>query len=118
MKYAPKYEMQDERNKRSYIHKWSNPQRTFALQLEKLNLEYEVVQHSGILILATQKPTQEPTNASAMAVKNLKKELPKLLEHYEEGTLVAYWKMIDDEAERNRVLAGLTTAPIFTDILG
>ena len=115
LKLMPKYAMQEGGSKLSYIYNWSNPQRTFDLPLEKLNFDYEVVQRSGILILATQKPTQKPTNASAMAVKNLRKELPKLLEHYDEGTIVAYWKMMEDESERNQVLAKLTTAPIFND---
>lgn len=109
MNYAPKYAMQVGGD----IRRWSNPERTFHSGLLKLDLACEADPYPGILILTN--PTY--ASASAMAVKNLRKELPKLIEHLDEGT-IAYWYLETNEKELSRVLAGLTAAPIFADILG
>ena len=109
MKYAPKYAMQTGGDMRQ----WSNPQRTFRHSLLKLRFDCEADPYPGILILTD----RSYKKASAMAVNDLRKELPKILEPLGEDT-IAYWRIERDEAERSRVLAGLTAAPIFDDILG
>jgi len=109
MKYEPQYAMQTGGD----IRQWSSPQRTFRHSLLKLRFECEADPYPGILILTD----QSYKNATAMAVKNLRKELPRILEPLGEDT-IAYWSIERDETERGRVLAGLTAAPIFDDILG
>lgn len=109
MKYAPECAMQTGGD----VRQWSNPQRTFRHGLLKLRFDCEANSYPGILILTD----QSYKNASAMAVKDLRKELPKILEPLDEDT-IAYWWTERDEAERSRVLAGLTATPIFDDILG
>ncbi len=109
MKYSPKYAMQTS----GEMRRWSNPDRTFHLGLVKLNFECEADPYPGVLIL-TDSSYKCPT---AMSVSNLRKELPKILEPLGDDT-VAYWRMVKDDAERSKVLTGLTVAPIFDDILG
>ncbi len=94
------------------VRRWSNPQRTFFHTLEMLDLNCAAYSRPGILILTN----SAHTSASAMAVNNLRKELPKILEHRDDDT-VAYWDEEADEAKRNKILVGLTPAPIFNDIL-
>ena len=108
MKYAPKYSMQTGGD----MHQWSNPQRTFRHSLLKLSFDCEADPYPGILILTD----RSYKNAAAVAVKDLRKELPKILEPLGEDT-IAYWRIERDEAERSRVLAELSAAPIFDDIL-
>lgn len=109
MKYEPKYAMQAGGDMR----KWSNPQRTFSHILLKLSFDCEVDPFPGILILTD----RGYKNVSAMAVKDLRKELPKILEPLGDNA-VAYWCIERDEKERSRLLSGLTANPIFDDILG
>jgi hypothetical protein len=109
MKYAPKYAMQAG----GEMRQWSNPQRTFHHSLVKLSFDCEADPYPGVLILAN----QSYTNASAMSVKDLRKELEKILESLGDDT-IAYWQIVRDDTERDRLLAGLTATPIFDDILG
>ena len=95
------------------VRKWSNPQRNFSQTLLRLNLECEADPAPGILILTD----QSYKSASAMAVKDLRKELPRILESLGDDA-VAYWRIERDEGERRRILDGLTEHPIFDDILG
>ena len=110
MRYEPKYAMQAGGDMR----KWSNPQRTFSHSLLKLNFDCEADPYPGILILTD----RSYKSVSAMAVKDLRKELPKILEPLLGDDTVAYWRIERDERERNRLLSGLTANPIFDDILG
>lgn len=109
MNYSPKYAMQTGGD----LRRWSNPQRTFHHALLKLNLECEADPYPGVLILTD--PVYE--KASAMAVKNLRNELSKILEPLSDAT-IAYWWLSVKDAERERLLNGLTTTPVFNDILG
>ncbi|MGE0471771.1 MAG: hypothetical protein AB7L09_25730 [Nitrospira sp.] len=106
MKLMPRYAMQTGGS----FRRWSDPQLNSHLPLLKLSFDCEVDPRPGILILTK----QNNTSASAMTVKNLRKELPKLLEHCDENT-IAYFKSMTDETERNRMLGKLTAAPIFND---
>lgn len=108
MKYAPRYPIQTNWEDRCL----SDPQRKCSYVLGMLDFDCEADNRPGILILTN----SNHTNASAMAVNNLRKELPKILEHREENT-IAYWKEERDEAKRSKMLVELTPAPIFTDIL-
>ena len=109
MKYAPKYAMQAG----GEIRQWSNPPRTFHHSLLKLSFDCEADPYPGILILTD----RSYMKASAIAVKDLRKELSKILEPLGDDT-VAYWQIVRDDAERDRLLVGLTATPIFDDILG
>lgn len=109
MKYMPKYAMQTSGDMR----KWSNPQRTFHYVLVKMDFACEADAHPGILILTD----RNYVKTKAMAVKNLRKELSTILEPLDEDT-VAYWRIVEDDKERETILTGLTGAPIFDDILG
>ena len=109
MKYEPKYAMQAGGDMR----KWRNPQRTRSLSLLKLRFDCEADPYPGILILTD----RNYKSASAMAVKDLRKELPSILEPLGDDT-VAYWRIERDEKERSRLLSELTANPIFDDILG
>lgn len=95
------------------MRKWSNPQRTFSHSLLKLRFDCGADPYPGILILTD----RSYKSAFAMAVKDLRKELPKILEPLGDDT-VAYWRIERDEKERIRLLSGLTANPIFDDILG
>ena len=110
MKYEPKYAMQAGGD----IRKWSNPQRTFSHSLLKLRFDCAADPYPGILILTD----RSCKRAFAMAVKDLRKELPKILEPLLGDDTVAYWLIERDEKERSRLLSGLTVNPIFHDILG
>jgi len=79
----------------------------------KKDFDCEADSHEGILILTD----RTYRSAKAIAVKNLRKELPAILAPLGEDT-VAYWRMEDDEKERERIFAGLKDTPIFDDILG
>lgn len=94
------------------LRRWSNPQRTFFHALERLNLDCQAYNHPGILILTN----SSYTSALAIAVTNLRKELPEILEQCD-ADIIVYWDEEPDEAKRNEILAGLTAAPIFHDIL-
>ena len=109
MKYAPKYP----RQAGGEMRRWSNPDRTFHYSLVKMNFEFEADPYPGILILTD----RSYTRALALAVKNLRKELPTILETLGEDT-IAYWTIVRDDGEREKLLAGLTKNPIFNDILG
>lgn len=95
------------------MRQWSNPQRTFHHSLVKLSFDCEADPYPGILILTD----RSYTNASAMAVKDLRKELPRILEPLGDDT-IAYWQIVRDDTERDCLLTGLTATPIFDDILG
>ena len=109
MKYHPKYSRQEGGD----IRKWSNPQSTFSHHLLKVNFDYVADPYPGILIVAD----KSYKSASAMAVNDLRKEIPTILGSLCDET-VAYWHMERDQSERNRVLLGLTSNPIFDDVLG
>jgi hypothetical protein len=109
MKFAPKYVMQAGGDMRQ----WSNPQRTFRHSLLKLSFDCEADPYPGILILTD----RSYKTASAVAIKDLRKEFPKILEPRGDDT-IAYWLIVRDDAERDRLLADLTVNPIFDDILG
>lgn len=109
MKYAPKYAMQTS----GEIRRWSNPERTFHFSLVKINFDCEADPYPGVLILTD----RSYKRSTAMAVNNLRKDLPQILEPLGDD-VVAYWGMVSDDAERRKVLTGLTSAPVFDDILG
>lgn len=109
MHFAPKYSIQTGGDMRH----WSNPERTFRFSLLKANFDCEPDAYPGVLILT------DPgyRNAKALELKDPRKELSKILAPLPDDT-VAYWRIVRDDGERKRVLAGLTAAPIFDDILG
>lgn len=107
MEFKPKYPMQTG----GQVCRWSNPDRTFHCSLVKMNLACEADPYPGILILTN----LHHEMASALDVKNLRKELTKILEPLGEDT-IAYWKIAKDEGERKGLLASLTQKPIFDDI--
>ena len=109
MKYAPAYAIQAS----GEIRQWSNPQRTFHYSLVKLRFDCEADPYAGILILTD----RSHMHATAMLIRDLRKELPKVLEPLGEGA-VGYWRSERNETVRDRLLAGLTIHPIFDDILG
>jgi 23S rRNA A2030 N6-methylase RlmJ len=55
--------------------------------------------------------------ATLLEVKDPRKELPKILEPLPDDS-IAYWRIVREDEERRKVMAGLTTNPIFDDILG
>jgi hypothetical protein len=109
MKYFPKYAIQAG----GEMRQWSNPQRTFNYSLLKVNFDCEADPYPGILILTD----RSYKAASAVAIKDLRKEFPKILEPLGDDT-IAYWRIVREDVERDRLLAGLTPNPIFDDILG
>lgn len=109
MKYAPKYAMQAG----GEMRRWSNPDRTLHYSLVKMNFECEADPYPGILILTD----RSYKRVSVLDVKNLRKELSAILEPLGEDT-IAYWRIVQKDGERDKLLAGLTKNPIFDDILG
>lgn len=109
MKYAPKYAMQAG----GEMRRWSNPDRTFHYSLVKMNFECEADPYPGILILTD----RSYRRVSVLDVKNLRKQLSAILEPLGEDT-IAYWRIVQEDGERDKLLAGLTKNPIFDDILG
>lgn len=109
MKYEPKFAMQAG----GKVRKWSNPDRTFSQIFLKLNFDCEADPYPGILILTD----KSYAHSSAIAVADLRKELPALLAPLEDN-VIAYWWLQRDERERSRVLSELTATPRFDDILG
>lgn len=107
MKFAPKYAMQVG----GMLHLWSSPDRSFGHSFLRLDFECEADPYPGILILTD----QTYRSASAVAVRNLRKELPALLEKVNEDA-VAYWWLERDQIELESVLSRLTERPIFADI--
>lgn len=109
MKYAPKYAMQVG----GEMRRWSNPDRTFHYSLVKMIFECKADPYPGILILTD----RSYKRVSVLDVKNLRKELSAILEPLGEDT-IAYWRIVQEDGERDKLLAGLTKNPIFDDILG
>lgn len=109
MNYAPRYPIQTHWE----LRRWSDPERKFFHLMGMLNFDYEPDNRPGVLILTN----SNYTSASAMAVKSLRKELPKILGHRDENT-IAYWEEEADEKKRSKMLVELTPAPVFNDILG
>ena len=95
------------------MRQWSNPERTFHFSLVKLNFDCEPDAYPGVLILTD--PSYR--RATALEVKDPRKELPTILAPLPDET-IAYWRIIREDDERKKVLAGLTENPIFDDILG
>lgn len=109
MHFAPKYSIQAG----GEMRQWSNPERTFHFRLLKVNIDCEPDAYPGMLIITD----SGYRNARALEVKNPRKELAKIFAPLPDAT-IAYWRIVRDDEERKRVLAGLTEAPIFDDILG
>ena len=108
MKYAPKYSIQVS----GVTHRWSNPDRTFHYSLVKMNFDCEADLYPGILVLTD----SLYKNATALVVKNLRKDLPLILEPYSED-VIAYWSIVQNDIEREKLFASLTRNPIFNDNL-
>jgi len=109
MKFSPKYGIQAGGNMRQ----WSNPERTFHFSLVKVDFDCEPDAHPGVLVLTD--PSYK--KATLLEVKDPRKELPKILEPLPDDS-IAYWRIVREDEERRKVMAGLTTNPIFDDILG
>lgn len=109
MRYSPKYAIQAGGN----LRKWSNPERTFHFNLVKVIFDCEPDAYPGVLILTD--PSYK--EATLLEVKNPRKEFPKILEPLPDNT-IAYWRVVREDEERRKVMAGLTANPIFDDILG
>lgn len=109
MKFSPEYGIQAGGNMRQ----WSNPERTFHFSLVKVDFHCEPDPHPGVLILTD--PNYK--KATLLEVKDPRKELPKILEPLPDDS-IAYWRIVREDEERRKVMAGLTTNPIFDDILG
>jgi hypothetical protein len=109
MHFAPKYSIQTGGEMRH----WSNPEHTFRFSLLKVNLDCEFDAYPGVVILT------DPgyRNARVLELKDPRKELSKILAPLPDDTLV-YWRIVRDDGERKKALAGLTAGPIFDDILG
>ena len=95
------------------MRRWSSPDRAFHCSLLKLSFDCEADPYPGILILTD----RTYVGATVMAVKDLRKELPKILDPLGDDT-IAYWLIVRDDTEREKLLTGLTTTPVFDDILG
>jgi len=109
MKFSPKYSIQAGGNMR----RWSNPDRTFHFSLVKVDFDCKPDAYPGVLILIN--PNYK--KGSLLEMKDPRQELPKILEHLPDDT-IAYWRIVEDDEERRKVMAGLTANPIFDDILG
>jgi hypothetical protein len=109
MKYAPRYPIQVG----GELRRWSNPDRTFRYGLVKMNLECEADPYPGILILTDRSYKRVWT----LNIKNLRNELSAILEPLDEET-IAYWRIVQDDEERDKLLADLTKNPVFDDVLG
>lgn len=109
MQFSPKYAIQTG----GEMHRWSNPERTFHFSLVKVNFDCEPDAYPGILILTN----RSYRHATAIEVKNPRKELPKILAPLADDT-IAYWRIVREDDERKKVLTGLTVNPIYDDILG
>lgn len=109
MRYSPKYAIQTGGNMRQ----WSNPERSFRFSLVKVDFDCEPDAYPGVLILTD--PSYK--NATLREMKEPRKELPKILEHLPDDT-IAYWRIVQKDEERRKVMTGLTATPIFDDILG
>lgn len=109
MRYSPKYAIQTS----GEMRQWSNPERTYHFSLVKMNFDCEPDAYPGVLILT------EPSyrRATAIELKDPRKELPKIFAPLPDDT-IAYWRIVREEGERKKVLAGLTGNPIFDDIFG
>jgi len=95
------------------MRQWSNPERTFHFSLVRINFDCEPDAYPGVLILTD--PSYR--RAIAVEVRDPRKELPTILAPLPDET-IAYWRIVREDDERKKVLAGLTENPIFDDILG
>ena len=93
------------------MYRWSSPDRSFHHSFVKMRFDCEADPYPGVLILIDESYRM----ASAMSVKNLRKELLAILSPLADDA-VAYWKIVRDDAERDKLLSHLTGTPIFDDI--
>jgi hypothetical protein len=109
MQYTPKFSIQVSGD----IRRWSNPDRTFHHGMMKIDFACEADLYPGILVLTD----SSYKSATAFAVQNLRKELPLILEPLNEDA-IAYWSIIQNDIERDKLLSSLTRNPVFNDHLG
>jgi hypothetical protein len=93
------------------LHLWRSPDGSFKHLFLKLDFECEPDKYPGVVIVAD----EHYRHAFAVAVQNLQRELPALLQQVN-GKPVAYWWLERDQNELKRILAGLTEHPVFADI--
>ena len=106
MNSKPKYAMQTG----GMVHLWLSPDGNFKHRFVKLDFECEPDKHPGIVIVAD----EHCQHAFAVAVQNLQRELPVLLQRVQ-GKPVAYWWLGRDQNELKKILSGLTEHPVFGD---
>ena len=109
MNFSPKYSIQTG----GEMRRWSNPERTFHFSLLKVNFDCEPDARAGVLVLTD--PSYR--HATALEVKDPRKEFSRILAPLPDDA-IAYWRVVAEDGERAKVMAGLTATPIFDDILG
>jgi hypothetical protein len=91
--------------------RWANPNDQGVWRLfTRLVDQCEPSQCPGVLILTDQGHTQ----SALFLVKNLRRELPALLEQHP-GLRIGYWRVIAKEEEGANYLQQLTFRPTFDD---
>ena len=89
-------------------HTWRSPTGTFHHIFARLNLQCELESSPGLAIVTD----QDCGKADAIAVKNLRKELPAILDKTAPARVV-YWSSYRDEEKLAALLSQLTKTPVF-----
>ena len=90
------------------IQIWQSPDRSYRHHFLKLDLDCELSNYPGVLIVSHVNHSQ----VLVANVESLRKELPRLLEQIGDE-VIAHWSLEEDDQKRSSILSRLTAHPLF-----